>query len=244
MPTPPCLLPGGVEARLHLQSHKALNRLLLPAERPCELVGAFPVSLLRPRLLLLRQLRNCGAWIHLPSRRRGSGRHSAQARAFRTRGARRSVEAGVSSGRGDPAAGERAGDRAPPLQPWQPCATRAWTTRTARTSCPRAGSREPPRTAGFTMPSKGAAGGPPGLGRSWNPDRSPARDSALPSNATCAGRAAGSRSGLAREGEVAVMVEELQREGCRGSEDGPSPSLALGPAGVTWRRSGAPSAAQ
>lgn len=75
----------------------------------------------------------------------------------------------MSSGRGDPAAGELAGDRAPPLQPWQPCATRAWTTRTARTSCPRAGSREPPRTVGFTMPSKGAAGGPPGLGRSWNP---------------------------------------------------------------------------
>lgn len=139
---------------------RRVYRFLLAAERPCELVRAFPTRLPGPRPLSLQQLRNCGAWITAAVS--AEGHREAQCAGASVRDPRRAA-LGCSRSEFLGAetrqwAVERAGDPAPPLQPWQLCATRAWTTRTARTSCRRAGSREPPRTAGFTMPSKGAAG--------------------------------------------------------------------------------------
>ena len=145
-----------------------------------------------------------------------------KARAFGTRGARRSVVAGVSSWAQRPGSGllsERV---------------------TRRLLCSHGSSalRGPGRhgqrgraAAGLGAENhQGRLGllcqvrGPPGLGRTWNPDYSPARDAALPSNATSAGRATGSYFGLAWAGEVAVLVEEFHIEGCWSPEDRPAPS--------------------
>ena len=63
----------------------------------------------------------------------------------------------------------------------------------------------------------------PGVGRTWNLTASRAWDTALLSNATCAGRGADPRSNLERAGEVAVMLKTFQ-----GPEEGPVSSLGPG----------------
>lgn len=168
-----------------------------------------PQGFLGPAPFLSGSCETAERGLQLPCRLRGTGRRSAQARAFGTRGARRSVVAGVSSWAQRPGSGllsERV---------------------TRRLLCSHGSSalRGPGRhgqrgraAAGLGAENhQGRLGllcqvrGPPGLGRTWNPDCSPARDAALPSNATSAGRATGSRFGLAWAGEVAVLVEEFHR---------------------------------
>ena len=201
---------------------RRVYRFLLAAERPCELVRAFPTRLPGPRPLSLRQLRNCGAWITAAVS--AEGHREAQCAGASVRdprraalGCSRSEFLGAETGSG--LLSERV---------------------TRRLLCSHGSSalRGPGRhgqrgraAAGLGAENhQGRLGllcqvrGPPGLGRTWNPDYSPARDAALPSNATSAGRATGSYFGLAWAGEVAVLVEEFHIEGCWSPEDRPAPS--------------------
>lgn len=221
--------PGG--GRSSAPKSQSAHRVLLPAERQCALRGAFTAGLSGPRPFHPGSCESPETGFQLPRRLSASGRRSAQARACGSRRARRSVVSGREflGEETRQRAPERVGDRALPLPPWQPCATRVWTTRTARTSCPRAGSREPPRTAGFTTPSKGPQGGrrawdAPGGAAPGALTASRARAPALPRTAPARGRARGPR-------EAAVRVKELPQGGPRGPEEGSAAFLALGPVG-------------
>lgn len=97
------------------------------------------------------------------------------------------------------------------------------------------------------MPSKRAAGEPPGgrqawetpaAGRTWNLTASRAPDTAA-LEPRLRGVGNGLRSSLVRSGEVAVTLSSVQAP-----EKGPSSLWGLGRAVVTWGRLGAPSAAQ
>lgn len=97
------------------------------------------------------------------------------------------------------------------------------------------------------MPSKRAAGEPPGgrqawdapaVGRTWDLTASRAPDSAA-LEPRLRGVGNGLRSSLVRSGQVAVTLRSVQAP-----EKGPSSLWGLGRAVVTWGRLGAPSAAQ
>lgn len=196
MPTPLPCGPGGGRSSAPSPESQSVHRLLLPAERQCALSDAVNQGSSWTTPLSSRQLRNFGDWISVTeSAERQWAAHCAGASVWvsprAALGCSGSEFLGAETRQ---RVTERGGDRPPPLPPWQPCATRAWTTRTARTSCPRAGSREPPRTAGFTMPSKGPQGGrrawdTPGRGRTWNPAGLTCPGPCAAPNATCAGPA-------------------------------------------------------
>lgn len=215
MLTPPAWGGAGLGARPRLRSPGALSGFYFqPSGRACR-SALFPAFSRGPALLCSGSCESAGLGFGGPG---AEGPRAARCAGASVRGARRAVEAGVSSWARRPG-GRRASDRFPRSH-GSPALRGPGRHRQRGRAAPRLGAEDHQGRLGLLRQVRGRPG------RAEDPDRSAPRDACCLRTPARAGKACAVKAvGLLRTGPIPLSGSAVQR-------------------GVTWRRPDTPSAAQ